>query len=525
MSAIAASVGVPAPTSRLRRVRNVTVIASIAALLGATAGMMAAGGRAWEAIVLVGIVLPVILWRRPQVGPVIILGTALLIEQFPVNLSNRGSIAIANVPITNNVPLFHGLGSFHLEPADLILLVVMLVYVLRTAGDGSRWWPRSHVSLGMFGFVLATLYGEALGLAHHGELRESFTELRPFFYLVLAYVLTSVLIRSRSAVQAMMWTLVLAEPIKAIQALYLYVVTRGFQPAPESLLAHEEAMFFSLFFFLVLGLWLFGLRGRIRTVSTSLIPLILCADLVNDRRTAWLILGGGFIVMLGITYTVRSDRRRLIRRIAIVAGVISAVYFPAFWNAQGSLGQPASGLKSAIGTPNARDQLSDDYRIQENANLKLNLKNAGPAGVGFGIQINYALPMPGLVNKIDPEIMYVPHNGVWYILMRMGLIGGIAFWSLVAAAIIQACRLARCPDPRLAMIGALCAAVVVGWTLEGATDQGFILLRVAFAVGCMIGLTEAARHIYTSERRARRWCGASNRSEPALDQVSLIGVN
>jgi hypothetical protein len=181
-------------------------------------------------------------------------------------------------------------------------------------------------------------------------------------------------------------------------------------------------------------------------------------------------------------------------------------------------------LKSAIGTPNPRDQLSDDYRIQENANLELNLQNAGLLGKGFGIQIDYALPMPGLVDKVDPAILYVPHNGVWYILMRMGLIGGVAFWCLVAAAIVQGCRVARCPDPRLAMIGVLAAAVVVGWALEGATDQGFILLRVAFAVGCVIGLTEAARHIHTSERRTRRWCGASNRPEPVLEKVPLIGV-
>jgi hypothetical protein len=285
-------------------------------------------------------------------------------------------------------------------------------------------------------------------------------------------------------------------------------------------------MFFSLFFFLVLGLWLFGLRGRLRTVATSLMPLVLAADLVNDRRTAWLILGAGFIVMLAVTYFVRPDRRRLIRRIAVVTSIISAVYFPAFWNSQGSLGQPASGLRSAIGsTPSARDALSDDYRIQENANLNLNLKNAGPLGVGFGIQINYALPMPGLVNKIDPAIMYVPHNGVLYILMRMGLVGGVAFWCLLGAAILQGSRLARCPDPRFAMVGALSVAVVVGWALEGATDQGFVLSRVTFAVGCIIGLAEAARHIYTAERRrefrTRRVVARASKAEPARAPVPL----
>ena len=527
MSTIAAPVGLPESTSQLRRIRTAALVALGAAVLGAAAGMMAAGGRAWEAIVLVGIALPVMLWRRPQLGPVMILGAGLLIEQFPVNLQNNGATALANVPITNTVPLFHGLGSFHLEPADLLLIVVLLVYLLRSSGDESRWWPRSHVTFGMVGLVLALLIGEAVGLSHHGQLRESFTELRPFFYLVFTYVLTSVLIRTHSAVQAMLWTIVGAEAIKSIQALYLFAVTRSFHPHPESLLAHEEAMFFSLFFFMVLGLWLFGLRGRLRTVATSLLPLVFAADLVNDRRTAWLILAFGLIVMLVVTYVVRPDRRRLIRRIAGVIAVLSAVYFPAFWNCSGSLGQPASGLRSAIGQPDARDVLSDDYRVQENANLELNLKNAGPLGVGFGVQIIYALPMPGLVDKVDPAILYVPHNGVLYILMRMGLIGGVAFWALVGAAIIAGCRLARCPDPRLAMIGALSAAVVFGWTLEGATDQGFVLSRVTFTVGCMLGLAEAAKRIYASQhvggRRNKPLSIGSIETRPALESVPVWG--
>ena len=106
--------------------------------------------------------------------------------------------------------------------------------------------------------------------------------------------------------------------------------------------------------------------------------------------------------------------------------------------------------------------------------------------------------MPGLVVNIDPEIMYIPHNGVLYILMRLGILGGLAFWGFVGAAIIAGCRLARCPDKQFALIGAMTAAAVVGWTLEGATDQGFTLYRATFVIGCMIGLTEACRHIYAT---------------------------
>jgi hypothetical protein len=505
MSAIteSAAVGARARLSRLPAVRRVVALAGGAALLGSVAGMMAASGRAWEVIVLVGVLLPVAVWRQPQLGPVVIFGGALLIEQFNIDLPDGAGIGLREVPLTNAVPLFHGLGSLHLEPADLMLLAVLIVYLLRSAHDGTRWWPRSHVSLAMRVLAVAVLIGEALGLSHHGVMRESFEEVRPFVYLVSAYVLTAVLIRSHSAIQAMLWTLTVAELVKAIQAIYIFVLSRPWRPHPQSLLAHEEALFFSLFFLMVIALWLFGLRGRLRTVATSIVPLVFFADLVNDRRTAWLVLAAGSLVLLAVTFACVPARRRTIRRVAGVMLIVCAGYFPAFWNNQGALGQPAQAFRSEIGTTSSRNTLSDDYRIQEDANLQLNIKNAGILGEGFGIQINYVIPMPGLVNQIDPEIMYIPHNGMLWILMRLGLFGGIAFWGLLGAAIIQGCRLARCLDPRLAAIGALSAAVIVGWALEGATDQGFTLYRAVLVTGCVIGLAEAARHINAVDAKKR----------------------
>jgi hypothetical protein len=501
MSAIAAAIRPRGPASRLRLVGTGAAVVSGAAVLGAVAGTMAASGRAWEVIVLVGVFLPAVVWRRPQLGPVVILAAALLIEQFPIGLMKGGTIGVAEDPITNSVPLFHGLGSFHVEPADLLLLSVLAVYLIRSSRDGSRWWPHSHVSLAVRALIVAVIVAEGIGLAHHGDMRESFTELRPFFYLAMTYVLTSVLIRSRSAVQAMLWTIVICETIKSIQAVYLFIVTRPWKPHPQWLLAHEEAMLACLFLFMLIGLWLFGLRGRLRTVSTAVTPLVVFAMLVNERRTAWLILGLGVIVLMVVAYSALPMRRRMIRRVGVVTLLISLVYFPVFWNNEGVFGQPANAVRSEFGTPSPRDALSNAYRVMENANLELNMRMAGPLGMGFGRQIDYAIYMPGLVSGIDPAILYVPHNGVLYILMRLGFIGGVAFWALLGAAIVQGCRLARQTDLQLAMIGAMSAAAVVGWAAEGASDQGFTFFRAVFAIGCVMGLAEAARHIAASEWR------------------------
>ena len=79
--------------------------------------------------------------------------------------------------------------------------------------------------------------------------------------------------------------------------------------------------------------------------------------------------------------------------------------------------------------------------------------------------------------------------------MRMGLLGAIAFWSLLGIAIITGCRLVRSRNREVALFGALLACALVGYALEGYNDQGFFMYRIAFVIGTLLGLGEAARRL------------------------------
>jgi hypothetical protein len=220
---------------------------------------------------------------------------------------------------------------------------------------------------------------------------------------------------------------------------------------------------------------------------------VILANLFNDRRAAWLLLGAGLVVLAAIGYECLPSRRQAIRRTVLVLCAISVVYFPLYWNKDGALAQPARAIHSEI-SPDARDASSDLYRVQEDANLKLNIKQGGLLGKGFGVPIDYALPIVN-ISDIDPEIAYVPHNGVLYILMRMGILGAIAMWALLGTAIVTGCRLARSADREIAVVGALVACSLVAYALEGAIDQGFFFYRIAFVTGALLGLAEAARRL------------------------------
>jgi hypothetical protein len=500
VSSLAAQAPAVVTGDRLRTVKLLFGLTAGGLLFGALAGDLATSGHSTYVFGLAVVLLPVAVWKRPQLGPVVLLTAALLIEQVgqaatPGNSDAPGApevVLTANIPITSHIPLFRGISSLHLQPADLLLVVLFVIYLAKTAGT-RRFWPRSQLSASVYGLIGAVGLGVVIGLMHHGALRVALMETRPYVYLTAAYVLTAVVVTNRRALQSVLWAYVVAVGLKAVQGLYIFMSVRNQNPRPESVLGHEEAFFFGVFIVLVAALWLFDVKGTLRKTATWLLPLVVAANLANDRRTAWVVLGAGLAVLVAIGLVCLPTRRRVLVRGIVVTLAISAVYFPLYWNKNGGLAQPARAVHSLI-SANPRDASSDLYRVQEDANLKLNIREGGLLGKGFGVPIDYALPIVNL-KDIDPLITYVPHNGVYYVLMRMGLLGGIAFWSLLAAGIIAGCRLAKSVDRQLAVTGALVACALVGYAFEGNLDQGFFFYRIAFVVGALLGLAEAAHRL------------------------------
>ncbi len=472
---------------RERSVPRVGLFVAAGSLLtGLIAGELVAGGHSIAVAALAAILLPVLMWKRPELGPTILLVGALAVEQFGYTVGPRAGAATAQIP------LFHGLGGLHINPADILVALLFGIYLAKRDAVLAAP-PRTPQRIAMLTLLGVVVFGVVVGQIHGGQLRIAFTETRPYFYLVVTYMLASALITTRAAVRAVLWGLVATIGFKAGQGLLIFLSVRHLSIPPDAVLAHEEALFFSAFLLFVLALWLFEVPGPLRTTATVLAPLVVAGDLANSRRTAWLVLGAGLIALLAVAFAVLPTRRRVVRRIMLVIAVASAVYLPAFWNKTGGLAQPARAIHSAV-APSPRDASSDLYRIQEDANLLLNIRNGGPLGLGFGVPIDYALPIVD-ISDIDPFIAYIPHNGVLYLFMRMGVLGAVAFWAVLGIGILGACRLARSRDRELGAIGALTVAVLVAYAFEGHTDQGFFLYRVAFTVGTLLGLAEAARRM------------------------------
>ncbi len=59
-------------------------------------------------------------------------------------------------------------------------------------------------------------------------------------------------------------------------------------------------------------------------------------------------------------------------------------------------------------------------------------------------------------------------------------------------------------DRELAFLGALVASATVAYVLEGYNDQGFFFYRIAFGVGCLLGILHVARTLDLRPARQAR---------------------
>lgn len=241
MAVTALSVADLQRNERLRRALLGGAGVAVAILLGFAAGAI---GKSQDAIGLaIAVALPVIWWWAPATGVVTLLGCSAVIEQFQYSIAGKPGLDA----FTDKIPFFTslqgglGLSGLVFSPADLAVIVLLLVWLTRGVTRGDLQLPRSQVSAAVAVMVLlaliALLRGSGLG---GNDTRAALWEVRPWVYMGATYLFASQFITTRRAFQAVLWTVVLGSGFKAIQGVYIWLQTRGLNlgTAP-AILAHE----------------------------------------------------------------------------------------------------------------------------------------------------------------------------------------------------------------------------------------------------------------------------------------------
>lgn len=432
----------------------------------------------------IGLGVTLLLWRFPLLSVFGLMVAATLFE-----FVGEGDARLFTIQLGfwSNLSK-RGISGGIFSPAEILLVAGLVIWFLRGLFSQTlefRWSPL----LRTYGLYLGVvIVGYVYGILNGGDARIGLYEIRPLVYVVPMFFLAINLLRTKRHIETLGWIIILGTGIKGIQGSWAYLVTFGRNFEGNSLLDHDEAVFFPAYYVFLILMFVFGGDPRQKRVALYLLPWVIVADFANKRRSSTGALLVGLVVLLFILFTILQRYRLHVLRGSIIALVLISIYSAAFWNSNSRFAQPLRAIRSQI-APDSRDASSDLYRVQENENLMYGIRQNPILGIGYGIRMQNVSGMVDLSNVTD-LLFYMPHNSILWIWWRLGLSGFVLFWTAMGAAIIRNCFLARsATDPYVRRWAIFAVIVVIMSLLMGWWDLG--VLRYRIVAYCWIVLAAA----------------------------------
>ncbi len=434
-------------------------------------------------VIGIAVVLAVILLisRWPIVGFFVVACSALLIDQEPLVLNGT--------PI--NLYVFYWpsrLTGLVERPIGFLLLYILFVLLCQHFARRQKLLQGGELLFPLLLLLLCVAIGVARGMTSGGTFKIIVLEVRPFLYLFEAYLLSYNLISHKKHIRAFLWMIIICAGLKALLGLYIYLaVFHGSMVGHNELMAHEESFFFVAVILLVM---LFYLHHRDRpqlTLALLILPVVLIALVLNQRRADYLALLMGLLVAWVLVIIVKPRARKGLLIALVIFVTLAAGYVLAFGNAGGTLAEPARAIISFY-HPDPRDAASNLYRVIENADLQYTAKQNPLLGWGFGKPFLQPIPLPNILD-LDPYYLYVPHNTIYWVWMRLGVPGYAALWFLIGSIIVYGCVIARrLKDSYLQLIAIYIVAITVMEVLVAYADYQLFFYRNVIYLGLLAGI-------------------------------------
>lgn len=431
----------------------------------------------------VALMIAALVVKWPLAGLYVVAGCVVLVEREPLP---TGPI------ITDQLYVYYwppNLTALIERPIGFLLLFILLVLMSHRLTKRQRALWGGPLLLPFIGFLLAVAWGIVHGLQTGGDFKIIVLEVRPFWYLFIAYLLAYNLLLQKRHIRAFFWLAILGAGVKGIQGAYIYLIAlHGNLTNYHEILEHEDSYFFVAILLLLI---IFYLHYRYRPQMYAILlilPTMLIALVANQRRTDYL----AFLIGLGIAWVliflIKPEARKQLAILGICSLLLSTGYVLAFSHASGAIGEPARAITSILNpsSANAADASSNLYRQIEDSDLKYTVKQDPILGWGFGKQFLQPIPLPVLTS---PDYLYVPHNTIYWVWMRLGAIGYLLMWYLFGAAIVRGCLIARqLRDPYLQVVAIFIVAATVMEIIVAYADYQLFWYRNVLYTGLLLGM-------------------------------------
>ncbi|MCH8567121.1 MAG: O-antigen ligase family protein [Balneolales bacterium] len=349
-------------------------------------------------------------------------------------------------------------------------------------------------------FFGSLAFSFAYGIIKGGDIMVALWEVRALFYLCLMYLIVPQVLDTKEHVITLFWVFIVGISFKALQGVAKFInlgfTTGGF----DVLTNHEDPVFMVTIFVLFIGLLLFGAGYKQKVwLFVSLLPMFL-GFYVAQRRASY----ASFMVCIaGVILLLPAIKRIQFLKYFLPVFFLLLLYCGAFWNNDGTYGRPVQMIKTGFVKPdketNYRDYSSNLYRDFEDYNLAKTVANSPILGKGFGNK--YDQPIP-LVNIRYTLRDYIPHNQIYWILVKTGAVGFFAFWLFFNCFAANGTQLfMRLKDPYLKAATLVIILAVINQLVVSFFDLQLTYYRSMLYLGCMMGLLSVIHNIDAREQQ------------------------
>ncbi|HEY0756463.1 MAG TPA: O-antigen ligase family protein [Ktedonobacteraceae bacterium] len=447
------------------------------------AGLHVGFGMVCALVLALGIALLTLRW--PVFGLFVALSASVLIEESSLRLAPD---------LTDQLDVFSwppSLQGMIDRPIGFLFLFILAVTVLYRLIK--RQWPLrgGPIILPFSLFMLCVALGVAHGLVTGGQLQIIVIEVRPLWYLFITYLLAYNLFTRAKQLKAFFWIVIIGAGIKGLQGVYLvFFILGGSLQGHDELMAHEESFFFvALILLIALFCWHYRYRAQLAVALLVLIPVVISL-VANQRRADYIALLLGLTVAWSLIFLIKPEKRGMLMVVALVTLIVGGAYVAAFYNNGSSLASPARSIVAIFhpNTQDVRDIQSNLYRIIENHDLKYTEQQNPILGAGFGKAFLTPWPLVD-ISSDDKYYLFIPHNTIYWLWMRLGPIGYLLLWFLFGSIIIRGCLIVRnMKHSYLQMVGIYIVALTVMEIVVSFADYQLFFYRNVIYMGLLIGI-------------------------------------
>ncbi len=449
--------------------------------------LVASNGSLFAGLAVLGIATVVaVTFYRLDWGFLLFVGMVLAFDQFPPRGYDKSIIGVEYFLNLKSLSVFSNVGFAVVTPMELHLALIVLVWILmiamgkRVMVNSVPLWPAAAALFLWLGF------SAAYGISRGGDFLPALWELRALFYLGFMYFFVPQIIQERHQVRAVVWVLIGTMAFKTLQGL-VRILRLGFAFGNRTELTnHEDPLFMIALFFLLLGFTLLGgHRGQRRALLWLLLPMFVVFILAQRRATY----GAIAVALIAFFILIPAANRATLLKVILPILVVVGLYLGVFWNSTSALGYPAQLVKSSFSSDkeNAADRYySNLYRELEDYNLAQTIKRSPLIGIGFGNKYDQPIPLVFIPFTLRD---YIPHNEIFWLLVKTGAIGFFFFWFFLDAFLFHAASVYRgLRDPYLKSLCAIVMLAILGQIVVSFFDLQLTFYRNMVFLGLLMGI-------------------------------------